>query len=217
MGRMKRKPRKKTPYVNHQPEILGMAETIKMYWSLKGTLPDREVYLMTETARQESLALAKSSGEFYTGRPETHGLSKFTNTAPEKLLTMLSPTEVATCDEILELLDIHYRDEMTGMERFYHAVQYVKWQRWLIYSFEMDFSDFQKSDLALEQQFHKKQTDFYNRLHELRREKVKIQEDVIDFVVETIPESEAVVEKVKYVEKAKVVETGTPEGPVGTD
>ena len=211
------KPRKKTPYVNHQPERIGLREAIKMYWSLKGTLPDREVYLMTETARKESMELAKKSGELYRPIRETHGLSKFTNTAPEKLLTMLSPTEIATCAEILELLDDQYRDEMTDMERFYHAVQYVKWQRWMLYSFEMDFSDFQKSDLALEAHFHKKQTDFYNRLHDLRREQVRAQEEVIDFVVETIPESEAVVKKVKYVEKAEVVEAGTPEGPVGTD
>lgn len=210
-------PKKRTNYFDHQPERVDYTESRNMYWRLKGTLTDREVYLMTEAALQDSLETARKSGEMVRTYPSTHGVYALKASAPEKLLAMLSADEIMVCTEVLELLDEHFADEMTSMERFYHSIQYIKWQRWLVYSFKTDFSDFQKSDLALESQFHKKQTDFYNRLHELRREKKVIEEAVLDFVVETIPESEAVVKKVKYVEKAEVTEAVAAKGPAGKD
>lgn len=208
-------PKKRSNYVDHQPERVDWTESRKMYWRLKGTLTDREVYLMAEGALQDSLETTRKTGELAGVRPTTHGAYTLRASAPEELLSMMSANEIVVCAEVLDILDEHYVDEMTSMERFYHAIQYIKWQRWLVYSFKTDFSDFQKSDLALESQFHKNQTDFYNRLHELRREKKVIEESIIDFVVEAIPESEAVVKKVKYVEQAEVVEAGAAKGPVG--
>jgi len=172
---------------------------------------------MTEAARQESAELALRNGDIGHLSKTTHGLTTLKANAPEKLLAMLSDSEIVTCAEVLELLDDHYSNEMTEIERFYHAVQYIKWQRWVVYSFEMDFSDFQKTDIALETQFHKKQTDFYNRIHELRREKGRAQEETLDFVVETLPESGVKVKKVKYVEKTPTAETRPPETSSGTD
>jgi len=209
--------RRKTDYVDHQPKYYTYKETVYLYWALKGTLPDREVYLMTEAARLEGVDTALKNGDIGYLSKSTHGLSLLKGKTREKVLSQMTPDELVTLGEVLELLDRDFSEEMTDIERFYHGVQYIKWLRWVVYTFDMDFSDFRKSDLALESQFHKNQMDFYGRLHDLRREKAKSDERGPDFIIETLPEDNVSIKKVKYDEKAIIVETRPPESSSGED
>lgn len=119
----------------------------------------------------------------------------------EAVLATLTAEELALFYDILMILDREYTEEIPPVERLFVAFEYIKYMRWMTYSLTTPPELMRHAQVTYEKVIGDKMMNIFSRLNGIRKEKDEKKGKLVDFVVETLPESEVVLKKVKYGEK----------------
>ena len=178
---------------------------LSTYWKFKGLYDDEEVWLMSDAVRKD---YQKSKDKL--ARMHSYGsVSK----PIEEVISLLSNDEMAMFIDVLEILDVSYRVETTPMERLYFALEYIRYLRWMRYSFTTPEGGMRMNQVTYDKIVSDKMWRFIERIDKIRRDREQKEEKIIDYEVETLPEDEVQVKKVKYGHKSKGSEAVAEQGP----
>lgn len=176
---------------------------------MKGLYPDDEVWLMSEAEKRDAAAelatIKDNSRNITTIRNEWKDMLK----PIESVLCTLTEDELNLFYDILMLLDKEYTEEIPPVERLFVSLEYIKYMRWLQYTLTTPPELMRHAQVTYEKVIGDKMMEIFSRLNGIRREKEDKKDKLVDFVVETLPESEVVVKKVRYGEKNTQDTAGT--------
>jgi uncharacterized protein (UPF0335 family) len=196
------------PNKGKEIEVGAWKTFLSTYWKFKGLYDDEEVWFMSDAVRKDY----RDSKDKLMHLPSYGSISK----PIEEVIALLSKDEMAMFVEVLEILDVSYRVETVPMERLYYALEYVRYLRWMKYAFTAPEGVMRMNQVTYDKLVSDKMWRFIEKIDRIRQERNEKTDNVVDYEVETLPEGEVKVKKVKYGHKVKGSEAepqpGTEEG-----
>jgi hypothetical protein len=161
---------------------------------MMATIPEEEAWCMSEAEFREEIGPLDAERRIIPQKSINERM-------PEDIIVLMTSDELQIFHKVLSVLDIDFAKDMSGMERMYHAIEYVRYLRWLKYAMTVDTTGFSMRDIQQDSLHHKKQVEFFERLSEILKYRDETHSNAIDMEAVLVEEDEKKgVKKIKYEE-----------------
>lgn len=165
-----------------------------LYWRMMGTIPKEEAWFMSEAEFREEIGPVDAERKIVP-------MKSINARLPEDIIALMTSDELQVFHRVLSVLDTDFVKDMSGMERMYHAIEYIRYLRWLKYAMTVDTSSFSMRDIQQDTLHHKKQIEFFERLTEILNGREEMNSKALTLEPVLVEEDEKKgVKKIKYEE-----------------